>query len=102
MAIEVNVHSWEVPDIAVLVKGLRILQISVWDGNWNGSPVGRDEPPQRIRVVPSPEVIQVRFRISFLAGELVVIGVVVGKLQLTAPGVKIRFILDIALCVSND
>jgi hypothetical protein len=54
--------------------------------------------------MPSPEVIEAGFEVSFFAGELVMIGVVIAELKFAAPGVIIRFWLEriAGNCPSND
>ncbi len=92
----------QAPDIAVLIKGLWIVEIGVWNRNRCGTPVRGDEPSQSIRVIPCAEIVETGLCVPFFAGELVIVRVVVDELQLATPWVIVGFGFDGARGIGND
>ena len=72
---------------------MRIAKFRIRDRNGSGGPVGRDPTPQPIRIIPRPKIIEACFGIALFAVELVMVGIVVDELKLSAPRVVIGFCL---------
>src|SRR5581483_8455630 len=92
----------DIADVSVEIESLWVSQNRVGYGNRLGRPVRCNESSERARVMPGEHVIQAALGIAFFAGELVMIGVTVSKLEFTAPGIVIRFRFDIASGISDD
>src|SRR5215831_16145543 len=102
MPIGISLARGNVPDVAVLIERLRVCQVSIRNWNWSCAPIRSYETPESVAVIASALIIEAGFQVSFVSSILVVIRVVVQKLELAAPGIKIRFILDIPLGIGND
>src|SRR5580658_7252481 len=69
MTVWVKLAEWVVPNVHVQIQCLRIGQIGVWNGLRSCAPIRARPPTLRTRKVPCSEIIQTRFRITFLAGK---------------------------------
>lgn len=73
MAVEVGEGFGVVAEHGVQIEGLRVGEVGVGDGFWDGGPVGAQPAAEAVGVVSGAEVVVAGFGIAFFAFEFVVL-----------------------------
>src|SRR5579864_2050542 len=88
-SISINQTRWPVACVHVQIPALRVFGMLI--GKWG---VGSCPSAERVVIVTFPEVIKAGLSVSLLAGEFVVIGIIVEELKFPTPRIKVFIFLD--------